>query len=595
MSKKDSLQKYMAKIEDVLKKTLQELQFPKIEIQLEHPKEESHGDYSANVAFLLSKELKKSPLKIADEIVKKMKKPDFISDISVAAPGFINFTFAPEVFLEELQSIDEKYGSSEWGKGKKWSIEHTSPNPNKAMHIGHLRNNVIGMSLSKIWEYIGIEIVVDCMDNNRGIAITKLMWGFLKFAHKNSEEKTDISYWYGHKDEWNTPESLGVRPDKFVDDLYVKGAGDFSSSKESETIVRQMVVDWEAKDKKTWALWELVLKYSYQGQQMTLQRLGNRWDKIWHEHEHYQEGKDFVEEGLKKGIFRKLEDGVILTNLEKDYDLADTVVIKSDGTSLYITQDLSLTKIKKDTFRADKMFWVIGPEQSLALKQMFAVCEQLGIGKVEDFTHLSYGWMSIKGQEKMSSRLGNVIYIDDLVDIAKEGVLEKMKESNFPPEERNQIAEKVALAAVKYSILKVGRTMNIEFDMESSISFEGNSGPYIQYTFVRTKSILKRLETKFDHTNVNIAHFEKQEIDILRWVYRFGEVVEEAAKNYSPHLLCTYLFELAKRYNALYNELQILKEEDEQKRNLRLLITEKVGIILKKGMELLNIEMPERM
>ena len=255
----------------------------------------------------------------------------------------------------KVSQLGDEYGKGGWGKGKIYEVEHTSPNPNKAMHIGHLRNNVTGMALANIFEAGGIKVIRDEIDNNRGIAIAKLMWGYLKFAKKDKKEITDMKYWNDHQDEWETPEDKGLRPDLFVDELYVKGSEDYKVSEEIENLIKKLVVDWENEDKSTWSLWKKVLDYSYQGQNLTLERLGNKWDKIWREHEHYKAGKEMVTSGLKKGVFKKLPDGAIITQLEK-YGIPDTVVVKKDGTSLYITQDLALTKLKKEAFHANRIF-----------------------------------------------------------------------------------------------------------------------------------------------------------------------------------------------------------------------------------------------
>ncbi len=452
------------------------------------------------------------------------------------------------------------------------------------MHLGHLRNNVTGMAISNIWEFIGIKVIRDCIDNDRGIAIAKLMWGYLKFARRDKKENTDINYWYTHQNGWNSPAELKVRPDMFADDLYVNGSKDFNEFEESEKGVRKLVLDWENKDEKTWELWEKVLGFVYEGQKATLERLGSKWDKVWHESDHYKMGKDSVFEGVKNGIFKKLEDGAILSNL-KTYHLPDTILIKNDGTSLYITQDLALTKLKKQTFKPDKMFWVIGPEQSLQLKQMFAICEQLGISKVKDFTHLSFGYMSIAGSGKMSSRLGNVIYIDDLIDAARDEILK------INPDKK--LAEKVALGAVKYNILKVGRTTDTAFDFKTSLSLEGDSGPYLQYTYARCKSVLNNVVAIPDKPrpkNVN-----DYEIAIARHIYKFPEVVKEAGLSYNPNLLCGFLFELAKRYNTFYAKCSIIKADNENSKVFRFLLTSATAQVLKNGLNLLGILTPEKM
>jgi arginyl-tRNA synthetase len=448
------------------------------------------------------------------------------------------------------------------------------------------------MAIANIAEDCGYKVIRDCIDNDRGIAIAKLMWGYLKFAKKDRKTDSDINYWFDHQNEWQTPEDLGLRPDRFVDQLYVKGSTDFESDKVIEDKVRKLVVDWEAEDPKTWSLWKKVLDYSYIGQEMTLKRLGNKWDKVWHEHDHYKQGKKFVEEGLKKGIFKKLDDGAVVTDLSK-YKLSDTIVMKSDGTALYITQDLALTELKMKTFKADKLFWVIGPEQSLAMQQVFAVCEQLGVGKREDFIHLAYGYMSIKGQGKMSSRLGNVVYIDELLDLAKAKVKKIMDGADFSEKETDQISESVGVGAVKYSILKVGRLQDIAFDINGSVSVEGNSGPYLQYTVARTNSVLAKVhDVQDDNLHVNYGNLNEEELSVLRSLIKFSEVIELSAKTYSPNLLCNYLYDLAQKYNGFYNKDKIIGGENE---GFRLSLTASAGQVLKNGLRLLGIQSPERM
>lgn len=596
---------------------LSKLGLGKTEVNLEHPTVDEHGDYASNVALTTFEKFKvqnpkskvRNPRELAGGIVeelranKELKK--VVSRIEVAGGGFINFWLKPAVLSNELRRIDkekEKYGSSDWGKGKKYLIEHTSPNPNKAMHLGHLRNNVTGMAIANIWEFSGVDVTRDCIDNNRGIAIAKLMWGYLKFAHREGKTFTDVDYWYGHQDEWQTPKDAGLRPDKLVDQLYVKASVDFKNP-EVQKKVKQLVVDWENQDKKNRALWKRVLDYSYQGQQLTLERLGNKWDKVWHEHEHYQQGKNLVKIGLKKGVFRKGKDGAIVTDLAK-YNIPDTVVIKADGTALYITQDLALTKLKKEAFQPDKLHWVIGPEQSLALKQMFAACEQLGIVDFSDCIHLAYGYMSIKGQGKMSSRAGNVVYIDELIDLAKKEILKKVGKEKFKTSEADELAEVLAVGAVKYSILKVSRLRDMAFDFAESLSFEGNSGIYLQYTRARAHSVLEK--SKITDYRLPITDYlaNSEELAILRWIYRFPEVVMEAAQTYSPNLICNFLFELAQRFNTFYNRHRILGEvsdtsaakvSDTYTSQFRLLLTAAVAQVIKNGLDLLGIASPGEM
>ena len=378
------------------------------------------------------------------------------------------------------------------------------------MHIGHLRNNITGMALVRLVKACCGEVVSEAIDNDRGIAIAKLMWGYLKFARKDGKHNTDVSYWVDHGDEWQTPQDRDMRPDRFVDELYVLGSGDYDEHEESAQHVRDMVVAWEARNEDIWKLWETVLEYSHAGQQMTLARLGSYWDHVWHEHEHYQQGKECVEQGLRDGVFKKLDDGAILTNLES-YGISDTIVQKSDGTALYITQDIALTKLKKDAYpNAEKLIWIIGPEQSLAMQQMFAVCEQLGIGSRDEFLHLAYGYMTIRCGGKMSSRKGTVLYIDEVIDATHEQALAVLADRDIADKE--DVAEQVALGAIIYSILRSSRNRDIAFDVVESTRLEGDSGPYLQYAHTRALSVLEKANNEGVSTDTKISTYE---VDLL--------------------------------------------------------------------------------
>lgn len=590
-----------ATVTKILENSLQSL-FPKIEankIQVEYSTDPSRGDLTTNIAMQLAGKLEQQPHKIADQIVSALTKAStgIILKAEVAGPGFINIWLSDKYCsqkLEEISKAGTSWGQSDVGKNKKYLFEHTSPNPNKAMHIGHLRNNVTGMAISNIYEQLGYEVVRDCVDNNRGIAIAKLMWGYLKFARKDEETLIDLTYWVEHQDEWKSPEDTGQRPDRFVDDLYVKGATDYKDNEESMQIVKQMVVNWENEDKPTWKLWSKVLDYSHRGQQLTLKRLGSEWDKVWHEHEHYKTGKDWVQKGLKKSIFVKTDEGTIITNLKK-YKLPDTIVIKSDGTALYITQDIALTKIKLDTFQADKLHWVVGPEQSLALKQMFRVCEQLGFAEIEKCVHIPFGYMSIKGQGKMSSRQGNVIYIDDLLDMAVSKIKERLSTDNFTDQEITEISEKLGVGSVKYSILSVGRMTDTAFDVQTSVSLEGNSGPYLIYSYVRACSILKKVKEKAAIPDKDWIPDNQYESGLIKYFAKFPDIVLDAGMTYEPHLVCDYLYNLARIFSVFYEKVPILTEKNSAKRDARLVMVRLFSIIMKNGLKLLGIDVVEKM
>jgi arginyl-tRNA synthetase len=519
-----------------------------------------------------------------------------IERVEFVPPGFINIYFSEQVFIKHVETILARgadFGQIGLHHGEKWVIEHTSPNPNKAMHLGHLRNNLVGMGLVRLLNFSGAKVVSDGVYNDRGIAIAKVMSGFLVCMAKSPQTPADIAHFTAHPEEWNTPEELGIKPDIFVTQCYVRGEEYFKSSPEAERVTRQLVVDWEAKDEMVWQLWRHVLDIAYQGVDRTLDRLGSHWDKIWYEHEHYEKGKDYVQAGLETGVFEKTEDGAVITTLEAQYGIPDTVVLKRDGTSLYITQDLALTDLKKKTYGADKLVWVVGPDQSLALKQLFAVCEQLGTGKVEDFTHVTYGYVGLKaadgGFQKMSSRAGTVVLIDDVIDGVKETILKRFVADGKEADEAT--AEKLALGAVKFAFLKSDRTQDMTFDAEQSVDVQGDSGMYVLYTFVRTQSILRkageRSLTEFTPTEADAEH------SLVRSLLYFQDVIKKSADDLSVHHIAQYLIELSSEFNSWYAKDMVL--DDSVSEEYKIAITTAVGVTLQNGLRILGIETVDKM
>ncbi|MBU0636599.1 arginine--tRNA ligase [Patescibacteria group bacterium] len=585
-----------AKLKQYLIEYFKDLGVKSPEINLEKPALSEHGDITSNSSLKYAKELGKNPFVIANGAIDYLKAKEIaeIADVKFAAPGYINFYLNSkyvEDILRDVIALGNKYGNNDLFKGEKWVIEHTSPNPNKAMHLGHLRNNLIGMSITRLLEFCGAEVVCDSVDNNRGIAIAKLMWGFLVHMKKNDRAQTSVEYWHSHREEWYNPDDINQLPDVFVTNCYVMGATDFKNDSSVEKIVRDIVVKWENNDILIRELWAHVLKYSYEGINRTLNRVGNRWDKTWHEHEHYQKGKEYVELGLTSSIFTRLEDGAILTNLT-DYNLPDTILLKKDGTSLYITQDIALTAMKKELYKANKLVWVIGPEQSMAMKQLFAVCEQLGVGKLNDFTHVSYGYVGLKtdtGFKKMSSRDGTVVLIDDVIDNAKNKILEgPLKDRNV--DEAIELAEKLSLAAVKFSLLKVERTQDVAFDVEKATEMQGDTGVYILYTYARINSILRK---------ASLAGFaiEPQAVDtandIVKKLALFGVVVIRSVESFSAHHIAQFLLQLCSDFNSWYNREIILDGSMDQPHKLA--AAKAVSQVIKNGLVLLGIDVVEKM
>lgn len=549
------------------------------------PDYETHGDITTNVALRSSKIISNPPAGgpkiLAQEIVEylKSKNQKQIAKIEIAGPGLINIWLSNEAKKEVVDFVNNpsadggsEYGKNKNQKNKKWVIEHTSPNPNKAMHLGHLRNNLVGMSLANIIENAGGNVVRDAVDNNRGIAIAKAMYGY-EWMMKNNPEKEKT-----------------LLPDVFISECYVKGDTLSKENVEAEKAIRQMVVDWENKDAKTWELWKLVLSYSYRGMERTLKRLGNKWDFVWHESDHYEAGKKYVEQGLQKGIFKKLEDGAILTQIEEKYGIPETILLKNDGTALYITQDIALTDLKKKKYKADKLIWVIGPEQSTAMAQMFAVCEQLGIGKREDFIHIPYGYMGLKDAEgnfkKMASRTGNVLLIDDIIDTVKETL--RAEQSRIKDDE--ELLEKLAICAIKFAILKCERNQQMAFSVEESVRINGDSGIYVMYTYARIQSILNEAKNQ----GIKIKTVDGSSANkVVRELIGYPIIIQNAEKHYSAHPIVHYLLSLTSTFNSWYANEKILDNSTNTPEKLAIL--KAVSNIIEHGFKILGIEVVERM
>lgn len=605
--------KYQDKTKELIQKIIfetinklfgEELLHSANDVEAERPNDPSHGDYSSNIAMKLSKPLGKNPREIADAITREISgETDRFDNVEVAGPGFINFMISKEALIENLKEILDKkedYGRIETKKDKVILVEHTSPNPNKEYHIGHMKNTVTGLSVSYILEFTGAKVLRDCIDNNRGIAIARLMWGYLEFAKKDQTSPTDLTFWAENKEKWHTPESAGKTPSRFVDELYTKATEPFKNNPKVEQEVRQLVIDWESEEEKTWSLWDLTQRWVWEGYKQVLTRIdGWKFDKIWHEHEIYKKGKDHVKRGVEEGIFKVLDDGAIITDLKEKFGLTDTVLIKKDGTSLYITQDLELTASKRKEFNPDEMYWIIGPEQSLQMKQMFAVCSQLGFGNYEDFHHIPYGFIQVKGKsgsaETISSRKGNAIYVNDLVDESKSRIMQFLSERDLESSEKEEIAETVAIGALKYSLLKVNRMQDMVFDLETSVSFQGDSAPYILYSYARAKSVLRKAVKPLNFDDKQLKFSDPEEFQLLRKLKEFPEVIYSASREYAPNYIALYVYELSQLFNAFYKEQSILNADTEDQKNSRLALTAATTQVIKNGLRLLGIKTVEKM
>lgn len=545
---------------------------------LEFPEAMEHGDYATNICLINAKKQAKKPIEYAKQIKALLEKDKdllkIVSKIEVAGPGFINFTLSLDSLMSNLKSVNksgDSFGKSSLNSGKKILLEHTSPNTIKTLHIGHVRNNALGMAVHNILEFTGFDVKLDAINNDRGIHVMKALWAYLKEG--------------GDK----TPKD--IKPDHFVDSYYAKGVKDAEDENNLKEM-RDLLKKWEDKDSEVRSQWKKMRDWTLEGFRQTYKRLASHHDHQWFESDFFEEGKGIVERGLKSKVFKRLEDGAVLSNLEK-YGLPDTIVLRADGTSMYHTQDLRLTELKKEKYPSDLYIWDIGPEQSLYLKQLFAMCEQLGIGKTENYLHLSYGFVFLKGGGKMSSRKGNVIsadwLIDEMVRKAEKIIQQSDTSRGLGKSEIKSVSEAVGIGAIKYSLLKTSRDTDIYFGLDESLALEGNSGPYLQYTYARIQSVLKKLRNPKEE---NARGLNEEETLLLRLLVRFPEVLVESANNFAPNLVVNYIYELAQKYNNFYSKHKIIGSSNEA---FRLNLSSACGTVLKNGLKLLGIDTPERM
>jgi len=631
----------------------------------ERPKNSDHGDFASSIALKLFKEKKlwqtkkefvkiNTSIELAQKLIVAWRGrglPDYVAKIEAIAPGFIN-VFLDQGFLlakvEKILTEKENYGRNESWRGKKVLLEHTSPNPQTTIMLGHLRNNFLGMSVARLLEFGGAKVTKDCLVNDRGIHLCRSMWGYLVFANKkqgltkteaknyrdlNSKRfksliaKVDwqelIGAWNrknpacggagptkgGAGSDWYQPKDLSLKSDHFNLIWYVLGSRAFKEKEEVQAQVKAMLVAWEKEDKQVRALWQRILAWSDQGYEQTYRRIGSVHDHVWYESKLYKKGKELIGASLKKRVFKKSK-GAVVSNLKKK-NLPDLVAIKSDGASTYLVFDLNLSLQKTKKFPADLYIWTIGAEQTLYFQQLFALCHQLGIGDQDQFYHLCYSLINFKGGKKMSTRSGNVVTADEILDLLEEkaaGILKTTDQKlrgKLSEKQKQEIIKKVALGAVKYGLLAFNRDRTILFDIKESLSLRGNSGPYLQYTYSRANSVLEKAFVSDEHLEGEILRhlpgeytglqLEKEERLLLRRLYRFKEVVWESTQEFAPSLLCNFLYELANDFNLFYDKLPILKAVDLRARSLRLRLTQSTAQVMKNGLTLLGVETIERM
>ena len=582
---------------------------PEKMVQLQKTRSEFEGNLTL-VVFPFVKMARKSPEQTGQEIGQYLV--DNCSAISKfnVVKGFLNLSIADAAWLQLLADIDkdDHYGEHplplEGDGGRLVMIEYSSPNTNKPLHLGHVRNNLLGWSLAQIMAANGNRVVKTNIVNDRGIHICKSMLAWLKWG--NGE----------------TPETSGKKGDHLIGDYYVafdkhyreevkQLAAQYTAegmdaekaeekAKQEAPLIKEaheMLVKWEQNDPEVRALWEKMNNWVYAGFDETYQKMGVSFDKIYYESQTYLKGKAKVEEGLAKGLFERHDDGSVWADLTNE-GLDQKLLLRSDGTSVYMTQDIGTAEMRFQDYPIDKMIYVVGNEQNYHFQVLSILLDRLGFKWGKELVHFSYGMVELPNG-KMKSREGTVVDADDLMELmvsdARRVADEAGKNADMTEEEKQEIARIVGMGALKYFILKVDARKNMLFNPEESIDFNGNTGPFIQYTHARIRSILRKAGSHNSQFPILNSQLSEKEVELIQKMSEYGAAVEQAGKDYSPSGIANYCYELTKVFNQFYHDYSILNEPDEQKKQTRLVIARNVAKILKNGMALLGIEVPERM
>jgi len=567
-----------------------------IEIQL--TRKEFEGDYTL-VLFPLLKLIKAKPEQIGEVLGSYLTK--HVAEVTAynVVKGFLNLSIADSYFLSFFGEIaaQDRYGTTPvTAESPAMIVEYSSPNTNKPLHLGHIRNNLLGFAMAKILEATGKRVYKTQIINDRGIHICKSMVAWQRFG------------------KGETPESTGMKGDKLVGKYYVlfdkaykeeiaqliaEGKSKEVAEREAPIFLeaQQMLRLWEQGDADTLALWKQMNQWVYDGFEVTYRNLGVSFDRNYYESETYLLGKDIVQRGLEQGVFYRKEDGSVWIDLTAD-GLDEKLVLRSDGTSVYITQDFgtAIKRIEEDFPKVEGMIYTVGNEQDYHFKVLFLILQKLGFAWAKNLYHLSYGMVELPNG-KMKSREGTVVDADDLmeemVQVAEELSQELGKLDGYTLEQKQQLYRVIGLGALKYYILKVDPKKKIAFNPQESIDFQGNTGPFIQYTYARIQSILRKAGELPALPTTGELHAKEREL--IKQLSLFASVVQQAADTYSPALIANYVYELVKEFNSFYQNVSILGEEDPIKRALRIHLSRKVGEVIATGFDLLGIEVPERM
>ncbi len=542
----------------------------KLEAALEEPPGRVNADLALPCFVFSGKD--KKPADISREIAGKIKPKGLVKEIHAAGP-YLNFRLdwakAGDSVLKTIFREGKKYGSSQEGKGKRVMVEYSAPNTNKPLHLGHLRNGAIGMSVSRILEFTGSRVIKANLYNDRGVHICKAVFAYQKYGRNRKPDR---------------------KSDHFVGDFYVMY--EKRKNDRSEEAVRQMLIKWEQGDREIKELWRKLTSWVLTGFRETYHRFGSEFDVEFFESDFWDKAGPVIERGLKKGVFRE-HDGTIVAKLEK-HGLPDRVVVRSDGTTIYITNDLALTKHKFEKYRLDKSIWVVGSEQNLYFQQLFRIFSLLGFRWAGRCQHLSFGMVFLP-EGKMKSREGKVVDADDIIDEVTELARKEIrKREKLNRKETEKRARMIGLAGLKYFLLKIDSSRSMLYNPEESISFDGNTGPYIQYSHARACSLLgkagKNRGLKYSADNL----LEDREISLLKILMGFPRTVSRAAMELRPSLIANYSYELATAFNEFYQSVPVLKAE-KGKKQARLALVAAVRTVLENALRLLDIEAPRRM
>ena len=589
-------------IEQSLKKAIQEallaLYQLKEDVVLQPTKKDFEGNYTY-VVFPLVKSLRKNPAELGNAIGQHINdNNDFISSFNVVQ-GFLNIVLNDSVWIDSLNAIlaNENFGVLP-SNGQSVMVEFSSPNTNKPLHLGHLRNNFLGASVSNILTASGFDVAKTCLVNDRGVHICKSMLAYQKFGNGS------------------TPESLGIKGDHLAGKYYVEfdkaykveisqlmteGKTEDEAKKTAPLMLetQEMLQKWEQGDEETMALWRKMNDWVFAGFAETYKKIGVSFDKVYYESNTYLLGKDVVEEGLKNGVFFKKENGSVWIDL-KEEGLDEKLVLRADGTSVYITQDLGTTDLKFNDYHNDKSIWVVCNEQDYHFQVLFAIMNKLGRAYADGCYHLSYGMVDLPSG-KMKSREGTVVDADELVaemiETAAETTRERGKIDDFSKEEAESLFQKLALGALKYFLLKVEPKKRMLFNPAESIDFQGNTGPFIQYTHARICSIFRKAESLNVPVNKQVKAIDllKPESELIYLLNEYPTAIKKAGDEYSPAIIANYVYELAKTFNQFYAEVSIMNETDGDKQQFRLSLIKVVAETISKAMGLLGIQVPTRM